>query len=169
MSATIWGVVREGKIVPQTSLPDGLQVQITVPEEVVIPEELQAELDAWSRGNAEALALIESLSRDADGVIRVGGTRVTLDTVIAAYRDGATAEEIERQYPSLDLADVYAVIGDYLHRRTEVDTYLSERAAQAALVRRDNELRFEPSGVRERLLARRAPGENDPDASTGRG
>ena len=62
MSATIWGVVREGKIVPQTSLPDGLQVQITVPEEVVIPEELQAELDAWSLGNAEALALVEQLA-----------------------------------------------------------------------------------------------------------
>jgi hypothetical protein len=64
MSATIWGVVREGKIVPQTSLPDGLQVQITVPEEVVIPEELQAELDAWSQGNAEALALVEQLAEE---------------------------------------------------------------------------------------------------------
>jgi hypothetical protein len=60
MSTTIWGVVREGKIVPQTSLPDGLQVQITVPEEAVIPEELQAELDAWSQGNAEALASVEN-------------------------------------------------------------------------------------------------------------
>ncbi len=45
MSATIWGIVRDGKIVPQTSLPDGLQVQITVPEDVIIPNELQAELD----------------------------------------------------------------------------------------------------------------------------
>ena len=111
MSATIWGVVREGKIVPQTSLPDGLQVQITVPEEVVIPEELQAELDAWSQGNAEALALVEQLSRDADGVIRVGKTRVTLDTVVDAYRDGATVEGIVQQYPSLEPADVHAVIG----------------------------------------------------------
>jgi uncharacterized protein YdeI (YjbR/CyaY-like superfamily) len=66
MSATIWGVVREGKIVPQTSLPDGLQVQITVPEDVVIPEELQAELDAWSLGNAEALALVEQLAEEMD-------------------------------------------------------------------------------------------------------
>ncbi len=65
-----------------------------VPEEAIIPEELRAELDAWSQGNAEALAMIESLSRDADDVIRVGGTRVTLDTVVGAYRDGASAEEI---------------------------------------------------------------------------
>ncbi len=44
MSQTIWGVVQDGKIIPQTPLPHGLQVQITVPEEILIPEELQAEL-----------------------------------------------------------------------------------------------------------------------------
>ncbi len=34
------------------------------------------------------------LTSDADGVIRIGATRVTLDTVVAAFLDGATAEEI---------------------------------------------------------------------------
>src|SRR5215470_8610969 len=47
------------------------------------------------------------LTVDAHGVLRVGNTRVTLDTVIAAFADGATAEEIVQQYPSLHLADVY--------------------------------------------------------------
>ena len=125
MSDTIWGVVEDGKIIPQTPLPDGLHVQILVPEEAIIPEELRAELDAWSQGNAEALAMIESLSRDPDDVIRVGGTRVTLDTVVGAYRDGASAEEIARRYPSLDLADIHAVIGHYLHHRTQVEAYLA--------------------------------------------
>ena len=64
MDAIIWGVVREGKIVPQAPLPDGLQVQITVPEEMVIPQKLQAELDAWSLGNAEALATVEELAKE---------------------------------------------------------------------------------------------------------
>jgi uncharacterized protein (DUF433 family) len=155
MSDTIWGVVRDGKIIPQTPLPDGLQVQIMVPEDVIIPEGLDAELAAWSQGNAEALATIESLSRDADGVLRAGGTRVTLDTVIGAYRDGAPAEEIAQRYPSLDLADIHAVIGHYLHHRTQVEAYLAEREARAATVRRDNELRFDPTGIRDRLLARR--------------
>jgi len=50
------------------------------------------------------------LEADADGVVRVGGTRVTLDTMVAAFKDGATAEEIVYQYPSLSLAEVYAVI-----------------------------------------------------------
>jgi hypothetical protein len=64
MAAVIWGVVQDGKIVPHTPLPEGLHVQITVPEEIVIPEELQADLDAWSRGNAEALAMVEELAEE---------------------------------------------------------------------------------------------------------
>jgi hypothetical protein len=64
MSAIIWGVVREGKIVPRAPLPDGLRVQITVPEQLVIPEELQSELDDWSRANAEALAVVEGLAEE---------------------------------------------------------------------------------------------------------
>ena len=32
------------------------------------------------------------LRTDADGVVRVGRTRVTLDTVVAAFEEGATAE-----------------------------------------------------------------------------
>ncbi len=41
------------------------------------------------------------LVRDADGVIRVGKTRVTLDTVVSAFLDGATAEEINYNIPLL--------------------------------------------------------------------
>ena len=93
---------------------------------------------------------------DMDGVIRVGGTRVTLDTVVAAFDEGATAEEIAYQYPALRLADVYAVISYYLRRPPDVEAYLSRRREQAAATRRENETRFDPAGVRDRLLARRA-------------
>lgn len=96
------------------------------------------------------------LETDSDGVIRVGKTRVTLDTVITAFRDGATAEEIAQQYPSLQLADIYSVIGYYLRHRSEVDGYLRRRTQQAEQVRERNEARFDPSGIRDRLLARRA-------------
>ena len=44
------------------------------------------------------------LTTDHDGVVRVGRTRVTLDTVLGAFAEGATTEEIALQYPSLDLA-----------------------------------------------------------------
>ncbi len=46
------------------------------------------------------------LETGADGVIRVRGTRVTLDTLWAAFQEGATAEEIVQQYPSLSPAEV---------------------------------------------------------------
>jgi uncharacterized protein (DUF433 family) len=96
------------------------------------------------------------LETDAEGVMRVGKTRVTLDTVIAAFVDGATAEEIVQQYPSLNLADVYAVIAYYLRRRSEVEAYLQRRRDLADKIQTQNESRFDPSGVRNRLLARRA-------------
>jgi uncharacterized protein (DUF433 family) len=92
---------------------------------------------------------------NADGVALVGGTRVTLDTVVGAFNEGATPEEIMQRYPSLRLADIYAVISYYLRQREEVDAYLSQRQQQAEEVRRQNEARFDMRGVRERLLARR--------------
>ncbi len=97
------------------------------------------------------------LATDADGVIRVGKTRITLETVIAAFLEGATAEEIVQQYPSLDLADIYHVIGYYLRRPTDVAIYLHQRKAQAEDVREQNETRFDPVGIRNRLLVRRTP------------
>jgi len=95
------------------------------------------------------------LETDSDGVIRVGKSRVTLDTIITAFREGATAEEIVQQYPSVDLADVYSVISYYLRRQSEVEAYLRQRQQQAERVRKQNESRFDPKGVRDRLLARR--------------
>lgn len=95
------------------------------------------------------------LETDDDGIVRVGRTRVTLDVVITAFTEGATAEEIVQQYPSLQLADIYSVIGYYLRHRSEVDVYLHQRIEQAVKVRKKNESRSEPSGIRDRLLARR--------------
>ncbi|MBZ0170471.1 hypothetical protein MELA_02927 [Candidatus Methylomirabilis lanthanidiphila] len=96
------------------------------------------------------------LETDADGVVRVGDTRVTLDTIIMAFTDGATAEEIAQQYPSLELADVYSVIGYYLRHQTEVDAYVRQRAQQATQIRQHNEARFDPAGIRDRLVVRRS-------------
>ena len=99
------------------------------------------------------------LHTDKDGVIRVGKTRVTLDTIVAAFKEGAAAEEIAYQYPTVSLADIYSVIGHYLRQKTEVDAYLKRREKFAAEIRRENEARFDATGIRERLLARRNSGE----------
>ena len=95
------------------------------------------------------------LETTAEGVIRVRGTRVTLETVWAAFKDGATAEEIVQQYPALSLADAYQVIGYCLRHPSVVDAYLARRTAAADEVRRSNESRWQPDGIRDRLLARR--------------
>ena len=91
-----------------------------------------------------------------DGVIRIGKTRVTLDTVIAVFKQGTTAEEIAYRYPSLKLADIYATIAFYLNHQQEVEVYLQQRQQQAQEIRKMNEARFDPQGLRDRLLARKA-------------
>jgi uncharacterized protein (DUF433 family) len=96
------------------------------------------------------------LQTNADGVVRVGKTRVTLDTVIAVFKQGTTAEEIVYRYPSLRLADVYAAIAFYLNHQQDVETYLQQRQQQAQEIRKINEARFDPQGLRDRLLARKA-------------
>ncbi len=95
------------------------------------------------------------LSADADDVVRVGDSRVTLDAVIEAFHAGQTSEEIAQQYPSLELAEVYAVIAYYLGHQQQVDDYLAGRRRQSQRARDDSESRFDPNGVRDRLLARR--------------
>jgi uncharacterized protein (DUF433 family) len=96
---------------------------------------------------------------DPQGVVRVGATRVTLETVVSAYLDGDTAEEIAEQYPTLSLSDVYAVIAYYLRYRDETDRYLSEQRQQARKAREMVEERCSPTGLRQRLLNRRKTSE----------
>lgn len=96
------------------------------------------------------------LATDADGTVRVRNTRVSLDTLISAFQNGATAEEIAHQYPSLQLADIYSIVGYYLRQRPAVEAYLHQRRQQGEAVRQQNEGRCDPMGVRDRLLARQA-------------
>lgn len=98
------------------------------------------------------------LETDTYGVIRVSSTRVTLDTIVTAFKDGATAEEIAQQYPSVPLADVYYVIGYYLRKRDEVESYLGQRKKEADELQKQMEARFNPIGIRERLIARQKSG-----------
>lgn len=92
---------------------------------------------------------------DEQGVPRVGESRVPLDTIVYAFNQGASPEEIVMSFTTLTLPDVYAVINYYLHNRAEVDDYLRRRETEAARIRAENEKRFPQAGVRARLLTRR--------------
>jgi uncharacterized protein (DUF433 family) len=95
------------------------------------------------------------LREDAEGVIRVGGTRVTLETVLTAYSRGATPEQITQDYSALDTADIYATIAYYLRHRDEVEEYLRRRRLQAEEARVNlRKLSPDQEGLRERLEAR---------------
>lgn len=96
------------------------------------------------------------LTTNPYGVVCIGGTRVTLDTVVAVFKQGSTAEEIVHRYPSLRLGDVYASIAFYLNHQDDVEEYLQQRQQQSQEVRQMNEARFDPQGLRDRLLARKA-------------
>jgi uncharacterized protein (DUF433 family) len=100
------------------------------------------------------------LTTGPEGVIRVSGTRVSLETVVYAFDSGSTAEEIAQQYPSLSLGSVYAVISYVLDNRQSVDDYVARRRQEADALRVDIEAHWPPQGFRARLLARgaKAPG-----------
>jgi uncharacterized protein (DUF433 family) len=82
------------------------------------------------------------LETSTDGVIRVRGARGTLDTMWAAFNEGATAEEIVQQYPSLSLADAYQAVGYCLRNPAVLTAYLAERNRIAEEIRNSNESRW---------------------------
>src|SRR5580700_2688019 len=96
------------------------------------------------------------LAKDAHGVYRVGGTRVTLDLVVRAFNRGATAEEIVQKFTSLELSDVYQVIGYYLKHSAEFAGYFEQREREEQNLL-ETHPQWSPKGLRERLLARRQP------------
>lgn len=94
------------------------------------------------------------LTRDAAGRLMVVGTRVPLDTLVTAFGRGDSPESIHESYPTVPLADIYAIFTYCLRHRAEVNAYLAERAEQRADIRAEVETRFPPEGLRARLLAR---------------
>ena len=104
---------------------------------------------------ASQATTIVPLSMDREGVLRVSGTRVLLDSVISAFNEGSTSEEIVQQYTTLNLADIYAVISYYLQNQDEVIEYMERRKTQRAEIKEEAESRFDQQDIRDRLLARK--------------
>lgn len=94
------------------------------------------------------------LRTDEGGVVRVGNTRVSLQSVVYDYNNGATAEQIAFDFQTLDLADIHAVIAYYLRHRDEVERYLADQQDQAEGIRHRIAPVVAGGKIRERLLAR---------------
>lgn len=67
MAAAIWGIVKEGRVVPSSPLPEGAHVEIRLADPLAsVPMDLQAEFEAWDRAGAKALELVERLAREGE-------------------------------------------------------------------------------------------------------
>ena len=61
-----------------------------------------------------------------NGAYRIADTRVSLDSVIYAYKNGDLPETIQRRFASLSLAQIYGAIAFYLSNQHEIDEYLKQ-------------------------------------------
>ena len=96
------------------------------------------------------------LTQDTYGTIRVTGSRVTIDTLVARYLQGDTPEDIHEGFPTVSLEAIRKIIGWYLTHRTQVDEYIHARDAKGEILRREIESDPRHIATRKKLLRRRA-------------
>jgi uncharacterized protein (DUF433 family) len=86
--------------------------------------------------------------------IRIAGTRVGLEHVLAAYESGSLAEEIAMAFPTITLEQVHGVIAWYLRNRSEAELYLHRQQELARRAREEQASQQAPDViVRLRHLA----------------
>jgi len=91
---------------------------------------------------------------DEYGVLRIGATRVSLDSVVYAYRQGHAPEAIHQQYSTVSLEEIHGALAFYLANRDEVDCYLQRQQQAWDQLRQQAEQQALP--VVERLRALQA-------------
>ena len=116
--------------------------------DVLTTEELPK---SWNRPLPDP---VQHVNVDKHGVLRVGTNRISLDSVVYAFREGESPETIRQNWPLLSLEQVYAAIAFYLANREKVDEYLRRQEAIWAAFRQKCDA--SPSPVALRLRAIRA-------------
>ena len=94
------------------------------------------------------------LIKDDAGRRMIVGTRVPLDTLVAAFKRGESPESIHESYDTVALVDVYAVLAYYLRHRAEVEAYLAEQEREGTEIQAFIESVYPPDGLRAKILAR---------------
>ena len=75
-----------------------------------------------------------------EGGWRIAGTRVSLDSIVHAYWDGLSPEQILCEFPSLTLEKTHDAFSFYFQNRKEIDHYLKTQAARWEQLRRESDL-----------------------------
>ena len=55
------------------------------------------------------------------------GTRISLDSVVYAFREGCSPESIREDFEGLTLTNAYGAVAFYLDHQAEIDSYLAGR------------------------------------------
>jgi uncharacterized protein (DUF433 family) len=71
-----------------------------------------------------------------EGVYYVPETRISLDSIVYAFREGCSPETIREDFEGLTLAHVYGAIAFYLDHQADIDAYLLQRREQWAELER---------------------------------
>ncbi|SRR5579883_305644 len=102
-----------------------------------------------------------------NGGYYVRGHRVSLDSIVIYWQRGETPEELQKSFPTLELAEVYGAIAYYLGHQAEIDKYLLENEAlyyaQRAAVQAADPGRY--ARMRQRLAEARKRMEATPEPS----
>jgi uncharacterized protein (DUF433 family) len=85
-----------------------------------------------------------------DGNYYVVGTRISLDSIVHAFRRGESPESICQNFELLRLEEVYGAIAYYLANQADMDAYLIRQGEKWAEGRRNAEPL--PANLRERLM-----------------
>jgi uncharacterized protein (DUF433 family) len=81
----------------------------------------------------------------------IEGTRISLDSVVYAFRNGLSPESIVQSFPLLTLEQVYGAIAFYLANRAEIDAYLA--AEETALDGMSQPLQASDPALYNKLMA----------------
>ncbi|MBA3631591.1 MAG: DUF433 domain-containing protein [Acidobacteria bacterium] len=90
-----------------------------------------------------------------DGSLRVVNSRITLDVIVNQFKLGATAEQIQEDFPNLSLREIYGAIAFYLEHIKEVEDYLRKRRNEAEETRKFIEENLPTKQLRATLRARK--------------
>src|SRR5260370_1644964 len=88
-----------------------------------------------------------------DGNYYVAGTRVSLDSIVHAFRGGESPEAFCQNFELLRLEEVYGAIAYYLANQSGIDAYLIRQSEKWAEGKRHAEPL--PANLRERLMRAR--------------
>jgi len=68
----------------------------------------------------------------------IAGKRISLDSIVYAFRRGQSPEAIRRSFPLLTLEEIYGAIAFYLANQAEIDLYLIREENEFEKMRQDS-------------------------------